>query len=56
MAKAPGREHSVLYGLKLLKTSRELAVQCHIYRLDWLWIFHRAATERLLSDLSTSFS
>lgn len=51
LAKAPRWEHTVLHGLKLLKTSGELSVQCHIYRLDCLWIFHRAATEMLLSDL-----
>lgn len=56
LAKAPRWEHTVLHGLKLLKTSGELSVQCHIYRLDCLWIFHRAATEMLLSDLLTSFS
>lgn len=39
----------------MLETSGEF-VQCHIYRLDCLWIFHRAATERLPSDLLTSFS
>lgn len=43
--------NTLLHGLELLKASRELPVQCHIYRSGCLWIFHRAATERLLSDL-----